>query len=69
MVDYVADRLANGTPVQRDYWQFHLYDHRRNHVQINQLRLAIQGAKTNLESHREMDSFFVLGAAFSPATN
>lgn len=63
---YIADRLANGTPAQKIYWGS-ANEFLRAHQYINQLRVAIIGAKTNPQSIAEMDSIFLNGSAYSPA--
>ena len=62
---YIADRLANGTPAQKIYWGS-ANEFLRAHQYINQLRVAIIGAKTNAASLAEMDSVFLNGSAYSP---
>ena len=62
---YIADRLANGTPAQKIYWGS-ANEFLRAHQYINQLRVAIIGAKTNAQSIAEMDSVFLNGATYSP---
>lgn len=62
--DYIADRIANGTPVQKIYWR-DSNEFGRYHQFINQLRAAIIGAKTNAQSIAEMDSVFLNGAIYS----
>lgn len=64
---YAADRIANGTPVQRIYWR-DCNEFTRNTAFINQLRVAIQGAKTNPVSLKEMDDVFINGSGYAPAT-
>ncbi len=62
---YIANRLANGTPAQKIYWESS-NEFLRAHQYINQLRVAIIGAKTNAQSIAEMDSVFLNGATYSP---
>ena len=62
---YIADRLTNGTPAQKIYWGS-ANEFLRAHQYINQLRVAIIGAKTNAQSIAEMDSVFLNGATYSP---
>ena len=62
---YIADRLANGTPAQKIYWGS-ANEFLRAHQYVNQLRVAIIGAKTNPQSIAEMDSIFLNGATYSP---
>ena len=62
---YIADRLANGTPAQKIYWG-ESNEFLRAHQYVNQLRVAIIGAKTNAQSIAEMDSVFLNGATYSP---
>jgi len=57
---WVADKRANGTPVQRIYWTYGL-TYARPDPHINQLRLGIIGAKTNAASLAEMDAIFTTG--------
>ena len=63
---YIADRLANGTPAQKIYWGS-ANEFLRAHQYVNQLRVAIIGAKTNPQSIAEMDSVFLNGSTYSPA--
>lgn len=63
---YIADRLANGTPAQKIYWGS-ANEFLRGHQYVNQLRVAIIGAKTNPQSIAEMDSVFLNGSTYSPA--
>lgn len=63
---YIADRLANGTPAQKIYWGS-ANEFLRAHQYVNQLRVAIIGAKTNPQSIAEMDSIFLNGSTYSPA--
>jgi hypothetical protein len=64
---YAADRIANGTPVQRIYWRdCNIFT--RDSAFINQLRIAIKGAKSNPVSLKEMDDIFINGSGYSPAT-
>ena len=63
---YIADRLTNGTPAQKIYWGS-ANEFLRAHQYINQLRVAIIGAKTNPQSLAEMDSVFLNGSTYSPA--
>ncbi len=62
---YITGILGTGTPAQRIYWQSS-NEFRRNHRYVNQLRLAIIGAKTGAASIAEMDSVFLNGATYSP---
>ncbi len=62
---YIADRLANGTPAQKIYWG-ESNEFLRAHQYINQLRVAIIGAKTNAQSIAEMGSVFLNGSTYSP---
>lgn len=62
---YIADRLSNGTPSQKIYWGS-ANEFLRAHQYVNQLRVAIIGAKTNAQSIAEMDSIFLNGATYSP---
>ncbi len=62
---YIADRLTNGTPAQKIYWGS-ANEFLRAHQYINQLRVAIIGAKTNPQSIAEMNSVFLNGSAYSP---
>lgn len=64
---YADDRIANGTPVQRIFWR-DCNRFTRNMAFINQLRVAIKGAKTNPVSLKEMDDIFINGSGYSPAT-
>ena len=63
---YIADRLSNGTPAQKIYWGS-ANEFLRAHQYVNQLRVAIIGAKTNPQSIAEMDSIFLNGSTYSPA--
>lgn len=64
---YAADRISNGTPVQRIYWRdCNMFT--RDSAFINQLRIAIQGAKSNPVSLKEMDDIFINGSGYAPAT-
>ena len=65
---YIADRLTNGTPAQKIYWGS-ANEFLRAHQYVNQLRVAIIGAKTNPQSIAEMDSIFLNGATYSPAVS
>lgn len=65
---YIDDRLANGTPAQKIYWGS-ANEFLRAHQYINQLRVAIIGAKTNPQSIAEMDSIFLNGSTYSPAVS
>lgn len=62
---YIADRLSNGTPAQKIYWGS-ANEFLRAHQYVNQLRVAIIGAKTNAASIAEMDSVFLNGSTYSP---
>ncbi len=64
---YFADRIANGTPAQRIHWRDCKF-FTRNQAYINQLRVAIQGAKTKAVSLKEMDDIFISGSGYSPPT-
>lgn len=63
---YIDDRLANGAPAQKIYWGS-ANEFLRAHQYVNQLRVAIIGAKTNPQSIAEMDSIFLNGSTYSPA--
>lgn len=63
---YIDDRLTNGTPAQKIYWGS-ANEFLRSHQYVNQLRVAIIGAKTNPQSIAEMDSIFLNGSTYSPA--
>lgn len=62
---YITGILSTGTPAQKIYWQSS-NEFLRNHTYVNQLRLAIIGAKTGAASIAEMDSVFLNGATYSP---
>lgn len=62
---YIADQIANGTPAQKIYWN-HSNVFQRNEIYIRQLRLAINGAKTEPQSVAEMDNIFLAGSGYEP---
>lgn len=64
---YIEDQKINGsTPRIRSYWKT-CDRFARRHAYINQLRIAVQGAKTNAASLAEMDQVFVLGSGYEPS--
>lgn len=56
---------ASGTPTQKNFWR-ESQEFTRALPFINQLRTAIQGAKTNAASNAEMDQVFILGSGYTP---
>ncbi len=56
---------ASGTPTQKNVWAY-CNEFRRDMPFINQLRVAIQGAKTNAASIAEMHQVFILGSGYTP---
>ena len=56
---------ASGTPTQKNFWR-EAQQFTRGLAFINQLRVAIQGAKTNAASNAEMDQVFILGSGYTP---
>ncbi len=62
---YITGILSTGTPAKKIYWESS-NEFRRSHTYVNQLRLAIIGAKTGAASIAEMDSVFLNGATYSP---
>lgn len=56
---------ASGTPTQKNFWR-ESQEFTRALPFINQLRVAIQGAKTNAASIAEMDQVFILGSGYTP---
>jgi len=57
---WVEDRKTTGTPTQKIYWR-HGVLFRRVDPEINRLRLAVQGARSNAVSLAEMDQAFTTG--------
>jgi len=62
---YITEILSTGTPAQKIYWGS-ANEFLRAHRYVNQLRVAIIGAKTNAQSIAEMDSVFLNGSTYSP---
>jgi len=56
---------ASGTPTQKNFWR-ESQEFTRALPFINQLRTAIQGAKSNAASIAEMNQVFVLGSGYTP---
>lgn len=56
---------STGTPTQKNFWR-ESQQFTRGLAFINQLRVAIQGAKTNAASNAEMDQVFILGSGYTP---
>lgn len=56
---------TSGTPTQKNFWR-EAQQFTRGLAFINQLRVAIQGAKTNAASNAEMDQVFILGSGYTP---
>lgn len=56
---------TSGTPTQKNFWK-ESQQFTRGLAFINQLRVAIQGAKTNAASNAEMDQVFILGSGYTP---
>lgn len=56
---------SSGTPTQKNFWR-ESQEFTRALPFINQLRVAIQGAKTNAASNAEMDQVFILGSGYTP---
>ncbi|HQO28158.1 MAG TPA: hypothetical protein PKY22_01335 [Accumulibacter sp.] len=56
---------ASGTPTQKNVWAY-CNEFSRDMPFINQLRVAIQGAKTNAASIAEMHQVFILGSGYTP---
>lgn len=65
-VTYVYTTMpASGTPTQKNFWRED-QEFTRSLPFINQLRIAVQGAKTNAASNTEMDQVFILGSGYTP---
>lgn len=65
-VTYVYTTMpASGTPTQKNFWR-ESKEFTRTLPFINQLRVAVQGAKTNAASIAEMDQVFILGSGYTP---
>lgn len=56
---------TSGTPTQKNFWK-ESQQFTRDLAFINQLRVAIQGAKTNAASNAEMSQVFILGSGYTP---
>lgn len=56
---------SSGTPTQRNIWSW-CNEFRRDMPFINQLRVAIQGSKSNSASIAEMNQVFILGSGYTP---